>query len=575
MRLRLIRTLAMVAVAGLVAAACNSTSNAPPGSPGPTTPSSKPHTGGSVILGAEQWPQCLNPVTSCAQASWLFWGVYEHVLPRAMQIDLKGNFVASPLLTEAPSLANGGLQQNPFTVTFKLDPKAVWDDGSPITSKDIDFTWKAIMHTTGTLSTVGYDQITSIDTTDPHTAVIHFKTVYVDWADLFGGGTGYILKASAFPSANPDKPNLASEMTTSIPFSGGPWKLTAWSKQQETLVRNTKYWGHQPYLDQVTMIPIEDQPTEINALLSGQVSAIFPQPSNVSLLRQFQANPNVKAIGGPSLYDEGLWFQIDQPPVNDLKVRQAVAYAIDRQAVVDAIVKLNNPGATVQNCGLLWFPGVGPWCPSGAGPFAQYTYDPAKAMQILESDGYDCSKVASGGFCQKDGKDLSVEYNSVAGNARRETTEALLKEKAKAAGINFDIKNFEATDLFSNHLPKLTYGMAEFANGGVIDPSVTSVFSCAAIPSAKNSYAGQNTDAWCNQQADALMKQSDAELDQAKRAQEIQQIGTLEAQDLPALPLYVLPNVFAWRKDALAGPLGQYVSSVYGPFFNMDQWYQA
>jgi peptide/nickel transport system substrate-binding protein len=259
----------------------------------------------------------------------------------------------------------------------------------------------------------------------------------------------------------------------------------------------------------------------------------------------------------------------------DVKVRQAIAYATDRQAVVDSIVHLNNPSGTVQNCGMVWFPGVGPWCPSGPGPFAQFTYDPQKAMQILTSDGYDCSKVASGGFCQKGGKDLTIQYNSVAGNARRETTEALLKEKAKAAGINYVIKNFEATDLFSNHLPKLTYGMAEFANGGVIDPSVTSIFACENIPSAKNSFGGQNTDAWCNKQATDLMHQSDQELDPAKRAQLIQQIGQLQAQDMPALPLYVLPNVFAWRKDALAGPLGQYVSSVYGPFFNMDLWYQA
>lgn len=584
MRLRTItRTIALAGVVGIVAAACGGGGTAvgkttPPSS----APANSPKPGGSVVLGAEQWPQCVNPITSCAEASWLYYPVINPIFPRAMMVDLKGNFVASPLLTEAPSLANGDLQQNPFTVTFKINPQAKWEDGSPITSADFEFTWKAIMDTKGTLSTVGYDQITSIDTTDPKTAVVHFKQVVVDWPDLFGGSAGWVIKKAAFPNANANKPDLSGEMTTSIPFSGGPWKMQSWSKQQEVLVPNTNYWGHKPYLSQVTFIPIEDQPTEINSLLSGQVKAIFPQPSNVSLLKQFSANPNVSSVGGNGNFDEGLWFNLQASksypqggPVDDLKVRQAIAYAVDRTAVVNSIVHLNNPSGTVQNCGMVWFPGVGPWCPSGPGPFAQYTYNPQKAMQILQSDGYDCSKVASGGFCQKNGKDLTIQYNSVAGNARRETTEALLKEKAKAAGINFDIKNFEATDLFSNKLPKLTYGMAEFANGGVVDPSVTSIFACANIPTAKNGYAGQNTDAWCNKQADALMKQSDQELDPAKRAQEIQQIGQLEAQDLPALPLYVLPNVFAWRKDALAGPLGQYVSSVYGPFFNMDYWYQA
>jgi ABC-type transport system substrate-binding protein len=119
-----------------------------------------------------------------------------------MEVDPKGNFVASDLLTETPSLQNGDIKMDPFSVTYTIRSEAVWDDGTPITSEDVSFTWDAIMKTKGTLSTTGYDQIASIDTSDPKVAVIHFKAPYADWWDLFGGNSanGVILKEAAFPN---------------------------------------------------------------------------------------------------------------------------------------------------------------------------------------------------------------------------------------------------------------------------------------------------------------------------------------------------------------------------------------
>jgi peptide/nickel transport system substrate-binding protein len=561
--------LALSVAAALIGSACDS------GSParGPSSaPSNQVVKGGSVVLGAEQWPQCLNPITSCANALWLYYAALYYVTPRAMQLDTKGNFVASPLLSEAPTFENGGITQSPFTVTFKINPKAVWADGTPITSADFAFTLDAIMHTRGTVSTVGYDQISTIDTSDPHTAVLKFKQVYVDWPDLFGGAFGFVLEKAAFPAENTKTGhvNLASEMSDSLPFSGGPWVLKSWSKQQAVFVRNSKFWDHQPNLDQITMVPREDQTTEINSLLSGEVSAIYPQPSNVSLLKQFQTNPNVKSVGGDGVSFEALWFNLSKAPLNDPKVRQALMYAVDRQAIVDAIVKLNNPNGEVLNCGFVSFPNIGSWCQGANGqPFTPFHYDADMVSQILTSDGY---TKGSNGYFQKDGKDLTIVWSTVAGNARRETTQALEIEKAKAAGIKLTVKNYEATDLFSNKLPRGDFVLGEYAQGGSPDPSITAILACDQIPTAANSFSGANYNRWCNQQATQLMKQSDQDLDVQKRLQDLQQVYGLQAQDFVSLPLYVLPAVSAWRADKLTGPIGQYNSSIYGLFFNMDQW---
>jgi len=557
MRFRsLVRVTAAVAVLAVVAVACKSSSSTTGGTGG------QPKAGGKIVVGAEQWPQCLNPINPCRSSSWLFYTVLNEVMPRLIEWTPDGKVGPSAILQEVPSLTNGDITQNPFTITFKIKPDAKWEDGTPMTSADIEFTWKAIMNTKASADTNGYDKITSVDTSDPQVAKVAFSAVYVDWPDLFGGNDFGFLEKAAFPNEMAsDKPDLGKEMTNSIPFSGGPWKLQSWDTKQEVLVPNKNFGGSKALLDQVTFVPREEITTEVNSVLSGEVVAVYPQPGATSLIQQFSANKQVVATGGPSTYTEALWFQVKADVVSDPAVREAMAYAADRQSVIDTIIKLNNPSAVVSNCGILHIPGT-PWCDPTT--FAGYTYDPAKAKSILTAAGYDCT----GATCNKDGKPLVITYEINIGNDRRAATAQLLKEKAAAAGITLDIQPKDATQYFENLLPAGKYEMAEYASGGYYDPSVTSSFSCEAIPAS-------NWDYWCNQQASTLMHQSDQEVDQAKRIAEIQQIGKIEAMptELPAIPLFNLPNFWAYRKDLVSGPVGKWGPTNYGLFYNMEEWY--
>src|SRR5215475_4808430 len=144
----------------LVLAACGSSSKSGSSSGGSGSGSSTGKKGGTAVFGAEQWPECINPITQCANSSWLQWLVPIHVLPRLMELDPNNNFVASPLLTTAPSTSNGGVTGSgkTFAVTYHLNPAAKWDDGTPITSADVAFTEQAYLKSTGSLSTVGYDK---------------------------------------------------------------------------------------------------------------------------------------------------------------------------------------------------------------------------------------------------------------------------------------------------------------------------------------------------------------------------------------------------------------------------------
>jgi peptide/nickel transport system substrate-binding protein len=553
---RQLRLLAALFAMSLVAAACGGGGG---GGGGGTATGKK---GGAIVLAAEQYPECLNPITSCANASWLPWTGYQYVVPRLTEVDPKGNFVGTDLAPELPTKENGGLKENPFTVTYKLNPQAVWDDGSPITSEDVKFTWQAILKTTGTLTTTGYDQIDSIDTSDPKTVVIKFKAPYADWWDLFGGNFFWVLKKSAFGG----KVDLKDAMKDNYPFSGGPWKMKSWSKQQAVFVPNDKYWVKDkiPRLDQVTFVPREDQSTELNALLTGEAQGIFPQPSR-GMTKRLKA-PGVSYKGDVGNTYEGLWFNESKFPFNDKAVREAMGYAVDRQGIIDAIFKADFPDLKILNCAG-WVPTVGNWCDDTQ--FANFTYDTNKAKQILQAGGW---TMGSDGIMAKGGKKLSIEFITTAGNKNRNDTQALLKEKVKPAGIDLVLKTAPPTQLFEDKLPKLDYEMAEFAQVASPDPSVTGIYACDFIPTKANGYSGQNQIAWCNKEATRLAKESDKVIDIPKREQLIKQVGALVRQDIAWLPLYQKPLILAWRSDKLTGPIGDYTASSNSGFFNMNLW---
>jgi peptide/nickel transport system substrate-binding protein len=538
----------------------------------PTAPA--PVRGGRVVFGVEQWPECVNPILVCGTGS-LWTTVFNNVLPFALDLDVAGNHVPSPLIHEVPSLENGGLQQSPFTVTYHLDPRAVWADGTPITSADFDFTWDAFLHTRGTASTTGYRDISSIDTSDPHTVVIRFNHPFGPWADVFGGGGGALLERAAFPKENGNvgHVDLSREMEDSVPFSGGPWILASWDRQQAILVRNERYWGHQPYLDQVTFIPRVDPATAIVSVLSGEISAMLEMGSDVSFADEFAGHSEIRVAGGPGPNFEALWFNQSKPPLDDPMVREAFMYAVDRQAIVDAIIKPNDPNAQVVNCGFVALPSIGPWCQGPRGtPFAPFHYDPKMVATILEKDGY---HLGSDGYFQKDGRDLTIDWSTTSGNRRRETTQALEIEKARLVGIKLTTSNSSAELLFADRFPANDVQMSMAASAVYVDPSVEAIFACDQIPNSANAYSGYNYSRWCDPRADDLMHRADQEIDLDVRLDLVQSLYALEAEDFMGLPLFSPPALAAWRTDRLAGPVGEWLTSGQGLFWNMDEWYCA
>jgi peptide/nickel transport system substrate-binding protein len=148
-------------------------------------------------------------------------------------------------------------------------------------------------------------------------------------------------------------------MQTDIPFSGGPWILKSFTLGKIVLVPNDKYYGRGPVLDQVTILPLSDS-APAPALLRGGTIDAFPWPPVEGFLDQFSGDKNIRAVAGGGFGFEALWFNHAAPPLADPRVREALMYAIDRQAAIDQVIRRIDPQAQVLNCGFLAVPNLGP-----------------------------------------------------------------------------------------------------------------------------------------------------------------------------------------------------------------------
>ena len=546
--------------------AASTVSTADPDGPdaGTETVDAPQRPGGEIVLAVEQWPECLNPVTSCNNATWLLWSVLVHVLPGLTEYDVNNNIGASPVLVEAPTVDNGGAVLNDdgtLTITYGLNPEARWSDGTPITSTDVWFTWRAVMDTEGSLNTIGYELITAVDHDDPQTAVVTFSEPYAPWRYLFGT----ILPSHAFDGST----DISGHWNDSIPISGGPWVQDSWSSEQHILVPNENYWvpERMPLVDRVVMVPREDTDTEIVALQTGEAMAAFPQPFPGAKER---LGPPLEFVSGAGTFIEGLWINQAAPDRNfdvTKHIRQAVAYALDRERIADvALGPVIDDPVVLQCTG--WNPAFGDWC---GDDFTRYRQDMAAVERLLTDDGWSRPD-PEGLWVNEEGVELVLQWNTVAGNKRREDVQALVAEMTAPFGIGWEIINYDAGELFQNRLPAMNYGpVALFANSTSPDPTVSALYDIDGIPSEANGFSGQNFTAYESQQATDLAFAIDAEIDEAARLELVRELGTLLAEDVPWIPLYVLPNLLAWNPEVLKGP-GAWVSSVYGGFYDMYDW---
>jgi peptide/nickel transport system substrate-binding protein len=447
-----------------------------------------------------------------------------------------------------------------MTMTVDLDPKAVWEDGSPITVDDLTCTWQANLQTPGSITTAGYDQITGVEKgSSDKQAVINFKSVYGPYKTLFNP---IIKKASVDNCAD-----VSGDFQTEQKTSARPYMLDSWSQNQSIFVPNPNYWGtDKPKTEKVVFIPQTDQDTEIASIKSGQVDYIYPQFSDA--LGTALKDPSIKLDIQSGGDYEAMYFQIKDGPFSDPVYRQAFSESIDRQAIFNQIYApiFNAAGAQSEllNCGPIV---QGPYCPEDN---FQNTFNPTNSDKIMTDAGW---KKNGQGFWAKDGQDApKVRWMINSGNKRRESTQDFLIPLLAKAGFQVVADNCESDCVFQQRLPALDYDMAMYISTAPPDPTyLVPVFTCDNIPTAENGNKGQNYQGWCNQAASDALHESDITADQAKRTDLIK--GALKAMDTDhiLLPLVNYPKSGAWRTEAVGGPINADTAN-YRAFSNFQDW---
>lgn len=510
--------------------------------------------GGTLVIGAEQEPDCLDLIGSCSGAAWGYWTGYAHTIPRSFDI-LKDKYQPGAVLDGEPELEPGP----PMKVTYKINPDAVWSDGEPITSEDIHFTWDAIVNGKDVYSTTGYNLIEDIDTSDPKTAVVTFKEPYSAWQDLFTYTFG-ILPKHILEGKDRNK-----EMVNGFKWSGGPWIMEAWKKGQEiSYVPNEKFWGEKPKLDRVVFRFITDSSAELQAFRTGQVQMIHPQ-QQIGLGEQLQNLQNAEVLTESTSVPnyEGFYFNWAQPPLDNLDVRKAIAYSIDREAIVERISRPIDPEAEVLQAMVLpsrgdeWYEPV----------WDMYKPDKAKVQEHMTRAGY--TRQGNGPWT-KGGKPVQLEVNTTAGNEGRELIEQLAQSQLRENGFELKINNTEAGTLFGQWLPQGQQKIGMYAQVQTLDPGWCSIFCSDQIPGPANNNAGQNFQRVNNPQLDAAWKKVDAELDEAARAEAVKEANRLSAEQLAVLPLYLKLSIIAYNSQEVSGPIDH--APTMGPFWNMNLW---
>jgi peptide/nickel transport system substrate-binding protein len=443
--------------------------------------------------------------------------------------DARGNPVPM-LATGVPSVENGGISRDGLAVTYHLRRNAKWTDGQSVTSKDVKWSWQAIMNpNNNVVSRHGYDYVKSVDTPDDYTVVVHLKQKFSPFVNTF-----FAMSDQPFPVA-PAHVLAKYPDINQVPFdnapnvSDGPFRFVEWAHGDHiTLVRNDAFFMGKPGLSRIEIRIIPDENTSINLMKTHGIDFMFQaSPETYPALKPV---PDIKlAFVNVNGYERAQ-INTSRPYLHDPNVRLAIAYAIDKKQLVDTLTYGQMTEATEDIPDWLW--AFNPHVRS-------YPHDVAMSRRLLRGAGW---TPGPDGIMRKNGQALELVLVTNNSNVTRRQASVELQAMLREAGIGVEIKSFPGEVLFAPagmggilQLGKFDLSVNGWYAG--IDPDNSAQYMCQNVPPG-----GYNYSRFCNPQMQAAEVAALTHYERAERT-----VAYYETQEL--LARYNPEIFFWWRRQ--------------------------
>jgi peptide/nickel transport system substrate-binding protein len=416
-------------------------------------------------------------------------------------------------LNVAPGLAERWEIPDPLTYVFHLHSGVKFHDGRPLTSRDVKWTFDSLLQgKIRSTKAANYRFVDRIDAVDDYTVVFHLKEPESPllW-NLSDGAIGIV------PAGSGD------EMTRH-PIGSGPFRFVSSETDKEVIIeRNDEYWGEKVKLARVRFAVVPEATTQALELRkgSGDIAINSLTPDTVLTLAR---EPNLVVEQAPGTEVQYMGFNLRDPILKDVRVRQAVAYALDRRPMIDHLWR--GQAEAARNI-------LPPQSWAYNRDVATYDYDPARARQLLGAAGYPSVN--------------GVRFHITMKTSTTESTRliaAVMQQQLREVGIALDIRSFEPATFFAD----VTHGAFQLYSlrwiGGNEDPDIFEyVFHSAKFPPN-----GANRGYYSNPKVDALIDRARREVDPSLRKPLYAEVQRILAEELPYIDLWYLDNVLVHTK---------------------------
>jgi peptide/nickel transport system substrate-binding protein len=509
-------------------------------------------------IGISQEFETMNPlIMSMSASSYMY-----RLVGRSLVVLTPDGKWVPQLAKEIPSIEKGTAKivddggKKKIVATWEILDGANWGDGKPVICQD--FITSHNIATSPTVSVGEKEQWTQvekieIDPKNPKKCTFKYDKAKWDFYQLaqFFPLPTHIEKA-VFDKYGTQKEGYEKNSTytrnpTNPGLYNGPYLITDVKLGSHvSFGPNPHFYGKQPNIKKIIVKLIPNTGTLEANLRSGTIDMISTLGLELDQALAFEKKAKAEGLPYdvhfvPSVTYEHIDLRVDNPILADVRVRKALLFSINREDLVKALFD-GKQQVAIHNVSP-----KDPWYTADPKFVTSYRYSKREAGKLLDEAGW---KMGADGYRTKDGKRLTLNFQTTAGNKTRELVQVYLQNQWKQAGIEVVVKNEPARVFFGDTMSKRKFeGMALFAWVSSPENSPRSNLSSKAIPTSANGWSGQNYHGWKNAQVDKDLDALDIEFNSKKREDLVHDILKAYTAEVPVLPLYYRSDISVTPKN--------------------------